>query len=147
MRQKGNKMIRWKMAEELGYKPITTFWQDFSIANEVSCALSLPVKIANDANVAALGEARFGCGKGYRHSVMITLGTGVGSGIVLDGKRLDAETADFKIFARFKLIHFAGEFVFGAQKTGGQCRCAERNIHLVAEDPASFDMVIVFMGN
>ena len=61
-------------------------WQDFSIANEVSRALSLPVKIANDANVAALGEARFGCGKGYRHSVMITLGTGVGSGIVLDGK-------------------------------------------------------------
>ena len=61
-------------------------WADFSIAKEVENALGLPVKIANDANVAALGEARFGCGKGCKTSVMITLGTGVGSGIVIDGK-------------------------------------------------------------
>ncbi len=61
-------------------------WSDFSIATEVSQALNLDVKIANDANVAALGEAKFGSAKDYQNSVMLTLGTGVGSGIVLDGK-------------------------------------------------------------
>lgn len=48
--------------------------------------LSIPVKICNDANTAALGEARFGAGKGYKDSVLITLGTGVGGGIVIGGK-------------------------------------------------------------
>lgn len=61
-------------------------WKDFPIASMVSESLGLPVKIANDANVAALGETKFGAGKNYRDSVMITLGTGVGSGIVIDGK-------------------------------------------------------------
>ncbi len=61
-------------------------WKDFSIADKVSEKIGLPVKIANDANVAALGETKFGCGKQYNNSVMITLGTGVGSGIVIDGK-------------------------------------------------------------
>ena len=46
----------------------------------------MPVKIANDANVAALGETLFGCGKNYKTTVMLTLGTGVGGGIVIDGK-------------------------------------------------------------
>ncbi len=48
--------------------------------------ISIPVKICNDANAAALGEARFGAGKGYKDSVLITLGTGVGGGIVIGGK-------------------------------------------------------------
>lgn len=48
--------------------------------------LSLPVKVCNDANAAALGEAVFGAGKGYSDSVLITLGTGVGGGIVIGGK-------------------------------------------------------------
>ena len=48
--------------------------------------LGVKVKIANDANAAALGEAKFGAGKGYKDSVLVTLGTGVGGGIILDGK-------------------------------------------------------------
>lgn len=48
--------------------------------------LGIPVKICNDANAAALGEARFGAGKGYKDSVLVTLGTGVGGGIVIGGK-------------------------------------------------------------
>lgn len=61
-------------------------WEDFPIASMVADQLGLPVRIANDANVAALGETKFGCGREYRNSVMITLGTGVGSGIVIDGR-------------------------------------------------------------
>ncbi len=61
-------------------------WENFSIAKEVERLTGLPVKIANDANVAALGETTFGCGAQYRTTVMLTLGTGVGGGIVIDGK-------------------------------------------------------------
>ncbi|MCI8453943.1 MAG: ROK family glucokinase [Lachnospiraceae bacterium] len=46
----------------------------------------LPVKSGNDANVAALGEVWQGGGQGYRNLVMVTLGTGVGGGVILDGK-------------------------------------------------------------
>ncbi|MEG2687946.1 MAG: ROK family protein [Clostridia bacterium] len=46
------------------------------------------IKISNDANCAALGETKFGAGKGAKNSVMVTLGTGVGTGIIVDGKML-----------------------------------------------------------
>ena len=61
-------------------------WQDFAISEDLQALTGLPVKIANDANVAALGETKFGCGKEYENTVLITLGTGVGGGIVIDGK-------------------------------------------------------------
>jgi glucokinase-like ROK family protein len=61
-------------------------WEHFFISEEVEKLTGLRVKIANDANVAALGETKFGCGKAYQTTILITLGTGVGGGIVLDGK-------------------------------------------------------------
>ena len=61
-------------------------WKDFHLAETVSEMTGLPVKIANDANVAAIGETKFGCGKAYDNTILITLGTGVGGGIVIDGK-------------------------------------------------------------
>lgn len=48
--------------------------------------LNIPVKINNDANVAALGEAWSGAGAGLKHMVCLTLGTGVGGGVIIDGK-------------------------------------------------------------
>ncbi len=61
-------------------------WTDFAISETVETLTGLKVKIANDANVAALGETKFGCGKAYQNTVLLTLGTGVGGGIVIDGK-------------------------------------------------------------
>jgi glucokinase len=46
----------------------------------------LPAAIENDANAAALAEHRFGAGRGSRHMVMLTLGTGVGGGLILNGE-------------------------------------------------------------
>jgi glucokinase len=46
----------------------------------------LRVKLTNDANAAAMGEMMYGCAKGMKHFIVVTLGTGVGSGIVIDGK-------------------------------------------------------------
>ena len=52
----------------------------------MSESLGLEVRVVNDANAAAYGEAVYGAAKEYASSVFITLGTGVGSGIILDGK-------------------------------------------------------------
>ena len=49
-------------------------------------ALGVPVRVTNDANAAAMGEMTYGVAKGMKNFIMITLGTGVGSGIVIDGK-------------------------------------------------------------
>lgn len=58
----------------------------YPLKAELEKRLELPVKICNDANAAALGEAKFGAGKGYSDSILVTLGTGVGGGIVIGGK-------------------------------------------------------------
>jgi glucokinase len=55
-------------------------------AKMVSEKFGLKVKLTNDANAAAMGEMMYGCARGMKHFIVITLGTGVGSGIVIDGK-------------------------------------------------------------
>jgi len=64
-------------------------WKDVPIAALIERHLGLPVQIGNDANLAALGEFRFGAGRAVRHMVMVTLGTGIGGGIIVDGRLLD----------------------------------------------------------
>lgn len=58
----------------------------FPLGSELSSRLGVPVVVTNDANAAALGEARYGAGKEYKNSILVTLGTGVGGGIIIDGK-------------------------------------------------------------
>src|SRR5205814_3563968 len=58
----------------------------FPMAAEVTHLTSLPCIVENDANVYAVGEVVYGAGKGLRSVVVYTLGTGVGGGIMLDGK-------------------------------------------------------------
>jgi glucokinase len=60
-------------------------WRNFPLASEVSKAYSLPVRIDNDGNAAALAEALWGAGRGYRNIFCATIGTGIGTGIVLNG--------------------------------------------------------------
>ena len=70
-------------------------WGVFNVADKVRELLGMPelsVKVGNDANVAALGEMFKGSGEGYKNLVMVTLGTGVGGGIILDGKILTGTT-------------------------------------------------------
>jgi glucokinase len=64
-------------------------WKGVPIAHLVETLLGIPVRIGNDANLAALGEFRFGAGRDVRHMIMMTLGTGIGGGIIVDGKLLD----------------------------------------------------------
>ena len=61
-------------------------WYDRPFAADLKNLLGVPVYITNDANAAALGEAKFGASRQFESSILITLGTGVGSGIIFDGK-------------------------------------------------------------
>lgn len=67
-------------------------WHDFAMAEYLEHKTGLPVALANDANAAALGEALAGCAKGAESAIILTLGTGVGGGIVLNGKLLTGYT-------------------------------------------------------
>jgi glucokinase len=60
--------------------------EGLNLSERLSSRLQLPVVSANDANLIGLGEARFGAGKGMHSLVVITIGTGLGSGLILDQK-------------------------------------------------------------
>jgi glucokinase len=61
-------------------------WTDFPLRDTVALELGAPVVLENDANAAALGEARFGAGRGHHSVLYVNVGTGIGAGIVLDGR-------------------------------------------------------------
>ncbi|CAN2239849.1 ROK family glucokinase [Candidatus Planktophila dulcis] len=61
-------------------------WNGVDLDYQVTSLIGLPVVIENDANAAAWGEARFGAGRGKRHMLMLTVGTGIGGGIVVNGE-------------------------------------------------------------
>ncbi|GAB3672914.1 ROK family glucokinase [Actinocorallia lasiicapitis] len=61
-------------------------WRDEPIKEKVEKRVGLPVVVENDANTAAWAEAKFGAGRGDSHLVIVTLGTGIGGGIIVDGK-------------------------------------------------------------
>ena len=63
-----------------------TGWRDVPIGEALEQRLGIPVYIGNDANCAVIGEALAGAAKGRKNVVMLTLGTGVGGGILLDGR-------------------------------------------------------------
>ncbi len=70
----------------LGAAPNLPQWVGIELRAPLEEALGLPAALDNDANMAALGEGAFGAAKGCQHFVCLTLGTGIGAGIVLDGK-------------------------------------------------------------
>lgn len=61
-------------------------WNNLPVASLMQEVLPYPVRLTNDANAAAYGEAKFGAGKSYETVIMLTLGTGVGGGIIINGQ-------------------------------------------------------------
>ena len=61
-------------------------WRNFPLASEVAKVYNLPVRLDNDGNAAALAEALWGAGRGFKNIVCATIGTGIGTGIVFDGR-------------------------------------------------------------
>jgi glucokinase len=61
-------------------------WEHVDLVREMSLAFSVPVVVENDANSGAVGEHRFGAGKGARYMAFFTVSTGIGGGVILDNK-------------------------------------------------------------
>ena len=72
--------------------PNLTIKGNLDFGKEIHKYMSVPVVLSNDANAAAYGEYVYGGAKGMKHFIMFTLGTGVGSGIVVDGKLVHGST-------------------------------------------------------
>jgi glucokinase len=72
--------------------PNVPCWRNFPLAEEVRRKYSVPVKVDNDANAAALAETRWGAARGYKNVFYATIGTGIGTGIILDGKIFHGRT-------------------------------------------------------
>ena len=64
-------------------------WEGFNIKDFLQKSTNLPVILNNDANVAALGECVYGAGKKYQNMILLTLGTGVGGGVIINKKIYD----------------------------------------------------------
>lgn len=90
-------------------------WENKPLAGDLSAALGIPVTLTNDANAAAFGEYSGGAGSKYSSIVLITLGTGVGSGIVADGKLFEGNCGAGAELGH-EVIRFGGE----------KCACGRR---------------------
>ncbi|MDD7642052.1 MAG: ROK family glucokinase [bacterium] len=73
-------------------KCVNLGWGVFNVEDALSELTGYPVKAGNDANVAALGELWQGAGKGAKNIVMVTLGTGIGGGVIIDGRIVAGST-------------------------------------------------------
>ena len=73
-------------------KAVNLGWKEVNIPRLIQESLNLPVKVGNDAKTATLGELWAGGGKGYDNLVMITLGTGVGGGIIVNRQIINGAT-------------------------------------------------------
>ncbi len=87
-------------------------WRDFPIRDRVAEAVGLPTSLDNDANCATWGEYWQGAGRGVRNLVGVTLGTGIGGGLILDGRLVHGASA-----SAGELGHMTIDF------TGRRCKC------------------------
>ncbi len=98
-------------------KCVNLGWGIFNVEETLSEMIDLPVKAGNDANVAALGEMWQGGGKGYKNVVMVTLGTGVGGGIIIDGNMISGTNGAGGEIGHIKVVKNETE-TCGCGKTG-----------------------------
>lgn len=68
-------------------------WENLALADRLEAALGVPAQIANDGDAAALAEYRFGAGRGVRHMLYLTVSTGIGGGVIIDGRLHRGERA------------------------------------------------------
>lgn len=101
-------------------------WRNFPLAAEISKAYSLRVRIDNDGNAAALAEVLWGAGRGHRNVFYATIGTGIGTGIVFDGRIYHGRTG-----AAAEGGHMTIDY------RGPRCGCGKRGcIEALASGPA-----------
>ena len=106
--------------------PNLPIWHNYPLAEEMRRAYKVPIRVDNDANAAALAEAKWGAGRGYRNIFYATVGTGIGTGIILDGRIFHGKTG-----AAAEGGHL------GIDYNGPLCNCGKRGcIETLAAGPA-----------
>jgi glucokinase len=101
-------------------------WRNFPLAAEISRRYGVPVKIDNDANAAALAEVLWGAGRGYKTVFYACIGTGIGTGIIFDGRIYHGRTG-----AAAEGGHVSIDY------QGPVCGCGKRGcIEILAAGPA-----------
>jgi glucokinase len=101
-------------------------WRNFPLAAKIAERYSLPVKLDNDANAAALAETRWGAARGYRYVFYATIGTGIGTGIVFDNRIYHGNTG-----AAGEGGHVSIDY------NGPVCHCGKKGcIEILAAGPA-----------
>lgn len=101
-------------------------WRNFPLAEKIESKYCLPVRVDNDANAAALAETRWGAARGYHYVFYATIGTGIGTGIVFEGRIYHGKTGS------------AGEGGHvSIDYRGPVCNCGKRGcIEILAAGPA-----------
>jgi glucokinase len=101
-------------------------WRNFPLAEQVRSVFNVPVKVDNDANAAGLAEVLWGAARGYHNVFYATVGTGIGSGIILEGTILHGRSGA------------AGEAGhMGIDIHGPRCRCGKKGcVEMLASGPA-----------
>ena len=106
--------------------PNVPCWRNFPLADKVAANYSQPVKVDNDGNAAALAETRWGAAKGYHYVFYATLGTGIGTGIILDGRIYHGRTGSAAEGGHVSIDY-----------PGPVCNCGKRGcIEILAAGPA-----------
>lgn len=90
-------------------------WENLKLRDKISYKYAVPVEILNEADAAALGEHRYGAGKGLKNVVLSTLGTGIGGGLVLDGKLFTGSSG-----SAFEIGHMV------IKEDGPECGCGKK---------------------
>src|SRR6202140_4518632 len=106
--------------------PNLAIWHNYPLAEEMRRLYNVNVKIDNDANAAALAEAKWGAGRGYRNIFYASIGTGIGTGIIFDGRIYHGRTG-----AAAEGGHI------GIDSNGPICNCGKRGcVETLAAGPA-----------
>ncbi len=101
-------------------------WRNFPLAEKVSSQFGVPVLVENDANAAGLAEAIWGAGRGYHAVFYATLGTGIGTGLVIDGRIYNGRTGSATEGGHVTIDHH-----------GPKCGCGKFGcIEVLASGPA-----------
>lgn len=106
--------------------PNLAIWHNYPLAEEMRRVFHVPVRIDNDGNAAALAECKWGAARGYTNVFYATIGTGIGAGIVFDGRIFHGRTG-----AAAEGGHL------GIDRAGPVCNCGKRGcIETLAAGPA-----------
>lgn len=95
-------------------------WQDAPLAERLFALTGKKTYVANDANVAALGESKFGATAQYQSSILLTIGTGIGGGMVFDGKLIEGYQSAGAEFGHITIREG------GVPCACGRCGCYEK---------------------